>query len=65
LIIVIVWIVAFLSISTPAAVQPDKMVSQTWKTLLPIALVSSTVSAACSGDAWDVIVVGKEQACLS
>ncbi|EAT90656.1 hypothetical protein HBI56_158500 [Parastagonospora nodorum] len=34
------------------------MISQAWRTLVPIALVSSTVSAACSGDAWDVIVVG-------
>ncbi|KAL5113712.1 hypothetical protein ACEQ8H_008417 [Pleosporales sp. CAS-2024a] len=34
------------------------MVSQAWKALLPIALASSTVSCACSGDAWDVIIVG-------
>jgi hypothetical protein len=34
------------------------MVSQTLKALLPVALIGSTVSAACSGDAWDVIVVG-------
>jgi hypothetical protein len=40
------------------------MISQTWKFVLPIALASTTVSAACSGESWDVIVVGEQQASL-
>jgi hypothetical protein len=34
------------------------MVSQIWRTLLPIALIGSKAYATCTDDSWDVIIVG-------
>jgi hypothetical protein len=37
------------------------MVSQAWKSLLPIALLTSVAAAdQCAGGEWDVIVVGMQ-----